>query len=218
MKRIPEPFRIKMVEPIRSTDRSFRRQALDMAGLNPFLLKSEDVVDRSSHRQRYRRHERPPMGRADARRRGLCRQPQLLPLRRGRSKGCSAIPHVIPTHQGRGAEQILFPELVKRRGSKSPVFLSNYHFDTTKAHVELAGAKAINVLTPAALATSEPRRLEGQFRSRGAGPCDRVPRPGQRRRHRRHRHLQQRRRPARLDGEPADGRRLCARLRHTDDH
>ena len=62
--------------------------------------------------------------------------------------------YVVPCHQGRAAEHLLFPVLAslpRVKTTKRPCFLSNYHFDTSAAHVELAGCDAINCLTDEAL-------------------------------------------------------------------
>ncbi len=100
--------------------------------------------------------------RDDGGRRGSCRQPQLLPARRHHIEKVFGHRHTVLCAPGPRAEQPLYPE-PQRRGAKQPVFLSNFHFDTTKLHIELAGARALNALTKEALDTATYHDWKGNF-------------------------------------------------------
>ncbi len=140
---IIEPFRIHAVEPIRLTTEAERERALEAAGRNLFNLHADDVlVDllTDSGTGAMSRDQWAAIQHGDESYAGspswyafLSAVQDLFPFR-----------HVIPTHQGRAAEKILFSVI----GGRGRVIPNNTHFDTTRANVEFTGAEAVDLVIP----------------------------------------------------------------------
>lgn len=138
---LTEPFKIKMVEPLTVTTEEYRLKALKKAGYNPFLLKSDDVfIDLLTDSGTGAMSERQWAGMmiGDESYAGARSWQHLEKV----AMELSGMPHVLPTHQGRAAERILYGIL----GGKDKIFLSNTHFDTTRANIEFTGATALDLL------------------------------------------------------------------------
>jgi tryptophanase len=139
-KAIIEPFRIHAVEPIRMSDRGEREACLREAAHNLFALRSDDVlIDLLTDSGT-----------------GAMSSEQWAGLQRGDESYAGSpswfrflaavrelfdFAHVIPTHQGRAAEKILFTVL----GGPGRVIPNNAHFDTTRANIEFSGAEAVDL-------------------------------------------------------------------------
>ena len=137
---IIEPFRIKSVEPIGLSTEAERAEQLKAAHYNPFLLRSRDVIIdlmTDSGTSAMSAHQWAGMMEGDeayAGSRSWERMEKAV-------QDLTGMPHVLPTHQGRAGERILYGHL----GGKDKVFISNTHFDTTRANVEFTGATAIDI-------------------------------------------------------------------------
>ncbi|PKF79181.1 tryptophanase [Vibrio sp. vnigr-6D03] len=167
-KHLPEPFRIRVVEPVKRTTREYRELAIMNSGMNPFLLDSEDVfIDllTDSGTGSITQSMQAAMLMGDEAYSGSRSYYAL-------SKAVSDIfgyEYTIPTHQGRGAEQIYIPVLIKKREQEKGldrskmVALSNYFFDTTQGHTQINCCVARNVYTEEAFDTSVNADFKGNF-------------------------------------------------------
>jgi tryptophanase len=140
---IIEPFRIKTVEPIRHTTRDERETALVEAGYNLFQLKAEQVLidlltDSGTGAMSSAQWAGMMMGdESYAGGQSFYRFESAV-------HEITALKHIIPTHQGRAAERILFGSLLK----PGDIVPNNTHFDTTRANVEYRGATAMDLPIP----------------------------------------------------------------------
>ena len=167
-KHLPEPFRIRVVEPVKRTTRQYREQAILKAGMNPFLLDSEDVfIDllTDSGTGSVTQNMQAAMLRGDEAYSGSRSYYALSDA----VKDIFGYELTIPTHQGRGAEQIYIPVLINKREQEKGldrsrmVALSNYFFDTTQGHTQINSCAARNVYTRQAFDTSVNADFKGNF-------------------------------------------------------
>ena len=136
-----EPYKIKMVEPLRMTTRAEREQALAEAGWNTFLLRSSDVyidllTDSGTNAMSQEQWAALMLGdEAYAGSRSFYRFESAV-------QEVYGYPFIVPTHQGRGAEHIISQILI----SPGQVVPGNMYFTTTRLHQELAGATFVDVI------------------------------------------------------------------------
>lgn len=151
-----EPFRIKSVEPIRMTTREERVLLLEKAALNPFRLHSDDVVLdflTDSGTGAMSAHQWAAIMEGDE---SYAGSPSYFRLEKV-VQSLTGYRHLIPTHQGRAAEHILFHVAAK----PGDIIPSNTHFDTTRANIEVRGCTALDLPTPEALEPRSPAPFKG---------------------------------------------------------
>ncbi|MFL5262255.1 MAG: tryptophanase [Anaeromyxobacteraceae bacterium] len=153
-----EPFRIKSVEPIRMTTRDERERLLEAAKLNPFRLRADDVLldfltDSGTGAMSARQWGAIMEGdESYAGARSFYRLEAAV-------KDLTGYAHLVPTHQGRAAERILF-SVAAKRGDVVP---SNTHFDTTRANLEYQGVEPVDLVVPEAYRPRERHPFKGNI-------------------------------------------------------
>jgi len=139
-----EPYRIKVIEPIHRISRAERERVLQAAGLNVFGIPAEKVyidllTDSGTSAMSDSQWAALMVGdESYAGAKSFFRLEDSV-------RRIFGFPHVIPTHQGRAAERILFEEMLKK-GDYVP---NNIHFDTTRANVEVRGGRAVDLAVEA---------------------------------------------------------------------
>jgi len=158
MKTIIEPFKIKTVEPIRMTTPEERERILREAAFNLFLVHADDVVidlltdsgTGAMSAQQWAAMQQADESYAGAR--SFYTFQEML-------SRITGFDHILPTHQGRASERILF-ELLGGKGKFVP---NNAHFDTTRANAEHSGAEAVDLPIPEALDPSNLHPFKGNL-------------------------------------------------------
>jgi tryptophanase len=155
---IIEPFRIKVVEPIRMTTREERQRLLQQAAWNLFRLRSDDVIIdllTDSGTSAMSAAQWGAVMRGDE---SYAGSPSFFRFE-AEIRKLMPFTHIIPTHQGRAAEAILF-SLV---GGPGRIIPSNTHFDTTRGNIEATGAVAVDLVIREARDTDTPHPFKGNL-------------------------------------------------------
>ena len=158
MKTIIEPFRIKSVEPLRHTTREERERLLEAAGYNLFLIEAKDIlIDllTDSGTSAMSNGQWAALMRGDE---SYAGSESFFRMKRV-VDDLTGFRHMIPTHQGRAAERILFTVMC-RPGHVVP---NNTHFDTTRANIEFTGARAVDLPIPEAADTQARLDFKGNM-------------------------------------------------------
>jgi tryptophanase len=155
---IIEPFRIKSVEPLRHTTKEERERYLEQAGYNLFLIDARHIlIDllTDSGTSAMSTEQWAAIMRGDE---SYAGSESFFRLKRAVDE-LTGLRHMVPTHQGRAAERILFTVMCK----PGHVVPSNTHFDTTRANIEFTGARAVDLPIPEAADTQARLDFKGNM-------------------------------------------------------